>query len=75
MIDSPLQNSIVKRVTHSAIALLMVCFGAVDSFGQADVEVKGATPMARAKNLFDIGDYKNALLEYIPLLADSYEPD
>jgi hypothetical protein len=40
---------------------------------QTDVQTKGATPMARAKNLFDIGDYKNAFLEYTPLLAENPE--
>ena len=29
--------------------------------------------MARAKNLFEIGDYKNAFLEYTPLLAEDPE--
>lgn len=52
--------------------LLFVLF-VVDADAQTDVETKGATPMARAKNLFDIGDYKNALLEYTPLLAENPE--
>lgn len=43
---------------------------------QAQVEeVKGATPQARGKYLFDIGDYKNALTEYIPLLAEKPEDE
>ncbi|MCF8275994.1 MAG: hypothetical protein K9J17_04600 [Flavobacteriales bacterium] len=36
-------------------------------------DVKGATPIARAKNLFDLGDYKNAFTEYVKLLAESPE--
>ncbi len=36
-------------------------------------DVRGATPQARAKNLFDLGDYKNALIEYEKLLVDDPE--
>lgn len=38
-----------------------------------DVDVKGATAEAKAKNLFDIGDYKNAQVAYTVLLANSPE--
>jgi hypothetical protein len=38
-------------------------------------DVKGATPEARAKNLFDLGDYKNAFVEYVKLLAQNPEDE
>jgi hypothetical protein len=44
------------------------------AMGQDD-GVKGATPLALAKNYFDIGDYKNAQVEYIKLLAEKPEDD
>lgn len=56
-----------------SISLALMFFNIDDTHAQADVETKGATPKARAKNLFDIGDYKNALLEYIPILAENPE--
>lgn len=40
---------------------------------QQEVITKGATPLTRAKNLFDIGDYKNAFPEYTKLLAQDPE--
>ncbi|MBL4586863.1 MAG: PD40 domain-containing protein, partial [Flavobacteriales bacterium] len=43
------------------------------SVAQQEVVTKGATPLARAKNLFDIGDYKNAFPEYIKLLSEDPE--
>lgn len=55
------------------LSLVGLFFTVQLSYGQAEVDVKGATPMARAKNLFDIGDYKNAFLEYTPLLAENPE--
>lgn len=73
MIHSFSQPLIVKRLMQLAVALLVLFWSRQELYAQADVEVKGATPMARAKNLFDIGDYKNALLEYIPLLAENPE--
>lgn len=73
MIHSFSQPVIVKRLMQLVVALLVLFWSRQELFAQADVEVKGATPMARAKNLFDIGDYKNALLEYIPLLAENPE--
>lgn len=56
-----------------AALLVTMLLGANESIAQSDVDTKGATPMARAKNLFEIGDFKNALLEYIPLLAENPE--
>ena len=38
-----------------------------------DVEARGATPEAKAKGLFDIGDYKNAQIAYTVLLAQDPE--
>ena len=38
-----------------------------------DVDVKGVTPEAKAKNLFDIGDFKNAQIAYTVLLAQDPE--
>lgn len=73
MIHSFSQPLIVKRLMQLAVALLVLFWSRQELYAQADVEVKGATPMARAKNLFDIGDYKNALLEYNPLLAENPE--
>ncbi|MCF8258335.1 MAG: hypothetical protein K9J06_12340 [Flavobacteriales bacterium] len=43
--------------------------------GGAVVDTKGVTPLAKAKNLFDMGDYKNAQLEYINLLAEKPEDE
>lgn len=40
---------------------------------QDEVIAKGATPQARAKYLFEIGDYKNAFTEYVKLLAQDPE--
>lgn len=57
---------------RSTIVLILVAFQ-LSAYAQTDVETKGATPMARAKNLFEIGDYKNAFLEYTPLLAENPE--
>ncbi len=70
--SSKLSNNYFLKV-FGAIALLMMILLANESNAQTDVDTKGATPMARAKNLFEIGDFKNALLEYIPLLAESPE--
>ena len=56
----------------STIVLILVAFQ-LSAYAQTDVQTKGATPMARAKNLFEIGDYKNAFLEYTPLLAENPE--
>ncbi len=39
------------------------------------VDAKGLTPLAKAKNLFEMGDYKNAQLEYTALLAASPEDE
>jgi tetratricopeptide (TPR) repeat protein len=38
-----------------------------------DVEAKGATPEAKAKGLFDIGDFKNAQIAYTVLLSKDPE--
>ncbi len=65
--------SSTRNLFTAIIALALVFAVRVDANAQADVETKGATPMARAKNLFDIGDYKNAFLEYTPLLAENPE--
>lgn len=62
----------IQKIAQLFVVALLL-FNSIDSLAQADVETKGATPMARAKNLFDIGDYKNALLEYLPLLAENPE--
>lgn len=43
--------------------------------GQPPVDIKGITPLAKAKNLFDIGDYRNALVEYTNLLSASPEDE
>jgi len=43
------------------------------SKAQQEVIAKGATPLARAKNLFDLGDYKNAFPEYAKLLTEDHE--
>jgi len=42
---------------------------------QKDDGVKGTTPLALAKNYFDIGDYKNALVEYTKLLAEKQDDE
>lgn len=70
-------SKLLTRICHSSLFLSFVVLFSVsvgvDAIAQTDVETKGATPMARAKNLFDIGDYKNAFLEYTPLLAENPE--
>lgn len=54
--------------------LLLACllFSLNQVSAQVD-DVKGATPMAKAKNLFDLGDYQNAFIEYTQLLAENPE--
>jgi len=37
--------------------------------------IKGSTPLAVAKNLFEIGDYRNAQIAYTKLLADKPEDE
>lgn len=69
-IFKPINNSILRQ---TGLFLTILFLANLQAFAQADVDVKGATPMARAKNLFDIGDYKNAFLEYTPLLAENPE--
>jgi hypothetical protein len=63
----------LNRIKTVLVVLVALSGTISNAHAQADIEVKGATPMARAKNLFDIGDYKNALLEYTPLLAENPE--
>ena len=53
-------------------AVATVLFSLQSAVAQVE-DVKGATPQARAKNLFDIGDYKNAFTEYVQLLAQETE--
>jgi hypothetical protein len=62
-----------NRWTLVPLLTMTFAFLGLQVLAQTDVETKGATPIARAKNLFDIGDYKNALLEYTPLLAQDPE--
>ena len=70
---SEVSNSYFGKFICVAALLVTMLLGANESIAQSDVDTKGATPMARAKNLFEIGDFKNALLEYIPLLAENPE--
>ncbi|MCF8461822.1 MAG: hypothetical protein K9G46_13945 [Flavobacteriales bacterium] len=51
---------------------LMVQDGYTQDLG-LDVEAKGATPEAKAKGLFDLGDFKNAQIAYTVLLAKEPE--
>ena len=56
--------------------VLLVALVGQNSFAQdlgLDVQAKGATPEAKAKGLFDIGDYKNAQIAYTVLLAKDPE--
>jgi len=70
---SELSNSYFLNFLGAAALSMTILLSANESTAQTDVDAKGATPMARAKNLFEIGDFKNALLEYIPLLAENPE--
>jgi len=63
----------MKRIIFCAIITVVVAVN-LDAFGQVE-DVKGATPLAKAKNLFDLGDYKNAFTEYIKLLSESPEDE
>ncbi len=51
---------------------LMVQNGYTQDLG-LDVEAKGVTPEAKAKGLFDLGDFKNAQIAYTVLLAKDPE--
>ena len=63
----------MKRIT---VILLVIALAFIQQRAFAQVEdVKGTTPLARAKNLFDLGDYKNAFTEYVKLLAENPEDE
>lgn len=63
----------VSAVILFFLPLLLTLFGQ-NAFAQVE-DVKGATPQARSKYLYDIGDFKNALTEYIPQLAEKPEDE
>lgn len=63
----------VSAVILFFLPVLLTLFGQ-NAFAQVE-DVKGATPQARSKYLFDIGDFKNALTEYIPQLAEKPEDE
>ena len=62
---------IIAILVFGLLAVLMP----VEMLAQSDVEARGTTPIARAKYLFEIGDFKNAILEYTPLLAEKPEDE
>ncbi len=58
------------------VAILITIGFAQITFAQdlgLDIEAKGATPEAKAKGLFDIGDFKNAQIAYTVLLSKDPE--
>ena len=65
-------NFIRFRSVSICVVTWIVLIAHLPAFAQVE-DVKGATPMARAKNLFDLGDYKNAFPEYIKLLSENPE--
>lgn len=66
-----------EKLTAGLVVMLVLSFPfrgiAQDGIDDLDVDVKGATPLAKAGNLFDIGDFKNAQIVYTELLAGSTE--
>ena len=72
--ESDITNPALTQRVLAAL-LFLILFASIQTYAQTDVEAKGATPIARAKYLFEIGDFKNAILEYTPLLADKPEDE
>lgn len=66
------KDRFLKICVGLSIALLIL---GQNGYAQSQDQViaKGTTPQARAKYLFDIGDYKNAFTEYIQLLSQDSE--
>lgn len=69
-----------SKWNNTVFIFLFLCISLMSvqeaSFAQdlgLDVEARGATPEAKAKGLFDIGDYKNAQIAYTVLLAEDPE--
>ena len=65
------------RFSKFVYVILLITIGfAQSTFAQdlgLDIEAKGATPEAKAKGLFDIGDFKNAQIAYTVLLSKDPE--
>ena len=71
MFDSLTLRGNNLKSTLTLLLILLVSVNFVSA--QETVIAKGATPQARAKYLFEIGDYKNAFTEYVQLLAQDPE--
>ncbi|MGB0917813.1 MAG: hypothetical protein ACPGU4_09495 [Flavobacteriales bacterium] len=63
----------VRLSLKITLVLGLVLFSFHNLSAQETPIAKGSTPQARAKYLFDIGDYKNAFTEYIKLLSGDPE--
>jgi hypothetical protein len=64
------------RIFASPLVLFIAIMAlSTNVYSQETIIAKGATPQARAKYLFEIGDYKNAFIEYVKLLAQDPEDD
>lgn len=68
-----LQTSASFIIKLSFLILLFPYTNTVAQDLGLDVDVKGLTPEAKAKNLFDIGDFKNAQIAYTVLLSQKPE--
>jgi hypothetical protein len=61
------------RLSQVTFICLMIAFQTAVS--QPADDIKGATPLVLAKNYFDIGDYRNAMLSYARLLSEKPDDD